>query len=79
MAIASGALMVLGIFLCLSGVGIGLGLAVLAAGLAGSYAAWKLDDNPITRFVKKMANSIIDIFNTVIDAINDLFHIKFGG
>lgn len=77
--ILSGALIVLGVLLCLSGVGLGLGLAVLAAGLSLSYAAWTLDDNPITRFVRKMANSIIGIVNGVIDAINDLFHIQFKG
>lgn len=78
-AILSGALIVLGILLCLSGAGLGLGLAVLAAGLAGSYAAWTLDDNPITRFVRQMANSILGIFNQLIDGINDLFHIQFDG
>lgn len=79
LAVLSGALMVVGILLCLSGVGIGLGLALLAAGFAGSYAAWKVDDNPITNFVKKMANSIILIINGVIDAINNMFHISFNG
>lgn len=78
-AIVSGSLMVLGVLLMLSGVGVPLGLAVLAAGLAGSYAAWKLDDNPITRFVKKMANGIISIVNVVIDAVNEMFHLDFKG
>lgn len=77
--ILSGALIVLGVLLCLSGVGVGLGLAVLAAGLSLSYAAWTLDDNPITRFVRQMANSIIGLVNGVIDAINDMFHIQFNG
>lgn len=77
--ILSGALIVLGVLLCLSGAGVGLGLAVLAAGLSLSYAAWTLDDNPITRFVRQMANSIIGLVNGVIDAINDMFHIKFSG
>lgn len=77
--ILSGALIVLGVLLCLSGAGVGLGLAVLAAGLSLSYAAWTLDDNPITRFVRQMANSIIGLMNGVIDAINDMFHIQFNG
>lgn len=77
--ILSGALIVLGVLLCLSGAGVGLGLAVLAAGLSLSYAAWTLDDNPITRFVRQMANSIIGLVNGVVDAINDMFHIKFNG
>ena len=77
--ILSGALIVLGVLLCLSGAGVGLGLAVLAAGLSLSYAAWTMDDNPITRFVRQMANSIIGLVNGVIDAINDMFHIQFNG
>ena len=77
--ILSGALIVLGVLLCLSGAGVGLGLAVLAAGLSLSYAAWTLDDNPITRFVRQMANSIIGLVNGVIDVINDMFHIQFNG
>lgn len=77
--ILSGALIVLGVLLCLSGAGVGLGLAVLAAGLSLSYAAWTLDDNPITRFVRQMANSIIGLVNGVIDAINDMFHIQSNG
>ena len=77
--ILSGALIVLGVLLCLSGAGVGLGLAVLAAGLSLSYAAWTLDDNPITRFVRQMANSIIGLVNGVIDTINNMFHIKFNG
>lgn len=77
--ILSGALIVLGVLLCLSGAGVGLGLAVLAAGLSLSYAAWTLDDNPITHFVRQMANSIIGLVNGVIDAINDMFHIQFNG
>ena len=77
--ILSGALIVLGVLLCLSGAGVGLGLAVLAAGLSLSYAAWTLDGNPITRFVRQMANSIIGLVNGVIDAINDMFHIQFNG
>lgn len=77
--ILGGALTVLGVLLCLSGAGIGLGLAVLAAGLGLSYAAWSLDDNPITNFVRRMANSIISIINRVVDAINNVFHISFKG
>ena len=79
MAILGGALMVVGILLCLSGAGLGLGLALLFAGYKTSEKAWQIDDNPVTRFVKKMANSIIGIVNTVIDAVNKMFHIKFDG
>ena len=79
LAVISGASIVLGVLLCLSGAGIGVGLALIFAGIAGSVAAWNIDDNPITRFVKNIANGIISIVNTVIDAINGMFHIKFNG
>lgn len=79
LAILSGASMVLGVLLLFSGVGIGLGLALIAMGMAGSVAAWKLNDNPITRFVKGIANTIIGFVNMIIEAINSLFHIKFSG
>ena len=65
--------------LCLSGAGLGLGLALIGAGLAGTFAAWKLSDNPITNFVKKMVNGIIGLINKVAIAIVELFHIKFDG
>lgn len=78
-AILGGSLIVLGALLCLSGAGIGLGLAVLAAGLGLSYTAWTLDDNPITNFIRNMANAIIGILNRMIAGINDMFHIKFSG
>ena len=79
LGILSGASVVLGVLLCLSGAGIGLGLALIFAGMAGSVAAWRLDDNPITRFVKNIANGIISLVNKVIDAINKIFNINFKG
>ena len=79
LSIISGASLVIGVLLCLSGAGIGLGLALIFAGIKGSAAAWNLSDNPITRFVKNLANGIIGIINRISDAINDLFHIDFKG
>lgn len=79
LSIISGASLVIGVLLCLSGAGIGLGLALIFAGIKGSAAAWNLSDNPITRFVKNLANGIIGIINKISDAINDLFHIDFKG
>lgn len=79
LAVVSGGFMVVGFLLCLSGAGIGLGLAMIAAGVAGSVAAWSLSDNPITRFVKNIANGVIKIVNMIIDAVNSLFHIRFDG
>lgn len=79
LAIVSGAAIVIGFLLLMTGAGVGLGLALIAAGIAGSVAAWKLNDNPITRFVKIIANTIIGFVNMIISAINSLFHIKFSG
>lgn len=79
LAIISGFGLVLGVLLLLTGGGFPLGLGLIFASLKGTQAAANLDDNPVTRFVKKMANGIIKIFNGVIDAINDMFHIEFKG
>ena len=77
--ILSGAMLVMGILMCLSGAGIGLGLALIFGSLKLSEKAWGTDDNPIINFVKKMVNGIVKIMNKAIDGINALFHIKFDG
>ena len=77
--ILSGAMLVLGVLMCLSGAGIGLGLALIFGALKLSTKAWGTDDNPITQFVKKMVNGIVKIVNLAIDGINEMFHIDFRG
>ncbi len=77
--ILSGAMLVLGVLLCLSGAGIGLGLALIFGSLKLSNTAWGTDDNPIVNFVKKMVNGIVNIINKAINGINEMFHIKFDG
>ena len=77
--ILSGAMLALGVLMCLSGVGIGLGLALIFGSLKLSTKAWGTDDNPIINFVKKMVNGIVKIVNLAIDAINDIGNIKFKG
>ena len=79
LAIISGFGLVLGVLLLLVPGALPLGLGLIFASLKGTQAAAKMDDNPVTRFVKKMANAIINIFNGVIEAINDIFHIQFDG
>jgi hypothetical protein len=79
LAILSGAMLVLGVLLLLSGAGIGLGLALIFGALKLSETAWKMDDNPVTNFVKKMMNGIIKVVNWAIDGINEMFHIEFSG
>ena len=77
--ILSGAMLALGVLMCLSGVGIGLGLALIFGSLKLSTKAWGTDDNPIINFVKKMVNGIVKIINLAIDGINEMFHIEFSG
>jgi hypothetical protein len=77
--ILSGAMLVLGVLMCLSGAGIGLGLALIFGALKLSNTAWGTDDNPITNFVKKMVNGIVKVINWAIDGINEMFHIEFDG
>ena len=79
LAILSGAMLVLGVLLLLSGASIGLGLALIFGALKLSETAWKMDDNPVTSFVKKMMNGIIKVVNWAIDGINEMFHIEFSG
>jgi hypothetical protein len=79
MIILGGAMLVIGIIMCLTGAGLGMGLALILTGLAGTITAVSADDNPLTRFVKEMVNGILGLINMLIDGINALFHIKFPG
>ncbi|MBE7091741.1 MAG: hypothetical protein E7365_00965 [Clostridiales bacterium] len=76
LAIISGFGLVLGILLCLTGVGIPLGIALIFASIKGVKAASDIDDNPVTNFIKKMVNGIIGIFesgvNFIIKMLNKL-------
>ena len=76
LVILSGAMLALGALLLLSGAGVGLGLALIFGALVTGTAAWKVDDNPVTQFVRKMVNGVVNILNGAIDAINDMFHIE---
>ena len=77
--ILSGAMLALGVLMCLSGAGIGLGLALIFGSLKLSTKAWGTDDNPIINFVKKMVNGIVNIVNLAIDSINKIGNIKYSG
>lgn len=79
LAILSAAAIVIGVLLCFTGAGLGIGLALILAGIAGSVVAVKANDNPVTRFVAGIVNAIIGLINLLISAINMLFHIKFDG
>lgn len=76
LAIISGFGLVVGILLCLTGAGVPLGISLIFASIKGIKAASDMDDNPVTRFVKKMVNGIIGIFesgvNFIIKMLNKL-------
>ena len=71
--IISGALLVLGVLMLLNPTTIGLGLALIFAGLKGGHEAMKTESNPIVDFVKDMANKIIDVINNALTKINSAF------
>ena len=71
--IVSGATLVLGVLMLLTGAGIPLGLGLIFAGLGAGHKAMKTESNPIVNFVKDMANKIIDVINDFMRAANDIF------
>ena len=79
LAIMSGYTAVMGILLCFTLHGIPLGLGLLFAAYKGTQAAMKLDDNPITNFVKKMINGIIKLVNKGVERINEALDFKIDG
>ena len=79
LAIISGAMLVLGVLMLLNPATIGLGISLIFGALKLSNTASNIDDNPVTRFVKKMANGILNIVNWAIDGINKIGDIKFPG
>jgi predicted nucleic acid-binding Zn-ribbon protein len=69
MAIAGGALVVLGLICCMTGGGLPIGVALIIAGMKTIKKADQLSSNPVTRFFKNMANGIIDIFEKAVNFI----------
>jgi hypothetical protein len=71
--IVSGATLVLGVLMLLTGAGIPLGLCLIFAGLGAGHKAMKVENNPIVNFVKDMANTIIRVMNDALTKINGIF------
>lgn len=65
-AIASGALLALGIILCATGVGIPLGVALIAAGAAGLVTVAALNWGSILEKIKSVWGSITNWFDTYV-------------
>ena len=64
--IISGALIVLGVILCITGVGIPLGIALILAGAIGLVTSVAINWNAIVDKVKEIWNSIKNFWNTHI-------------
>ncbi len=77
LSIVSAASIVLGILLCLTGGGIGLGIALIIAGLKGVQKAEKVDSNPVTTWIKNVCNGAIDLVEKAINKCIKLIN-KFG-
>lgn len=79
-SIISAAEIVLGVILCLTGVGLPLGIALIMRGLAGVVKAEKIDSNPVTKAIKGVCNAAIglveDCVNKCIDLVN-MAHFDF--
>ena len=71
--ILSGAFLAVGFLMLLNPATMGLGLALIFAGLQAGYTALQTDSNPIVSFVKDMINGIIDAINSGLKKINSAF------
>jgi len=69
LAIISIASAAVGLILCLTGVGIPLGIALIIAGMKGTQQAATLSKDPIIQWAKDMVNGIIGIFESGVNWI----------
>ena len=69
LAIISASSAAIGLLLCLTGVGIPLGIGLILLGMKGSHAASSISTNPITNWPKAVVNGVIDIFETGVNFI----------
>ena len=69
LAIISVSSAAVGLLLCLTGVGIPLGIGLILLGMKGSHTASNISINPITNWAKAVVNGVIDIFETGVNFI----------
>ena len=69
LAVISVASAAIGLILCLTGAGIPLGIALIAAGMKGTQKAATLSKDPIIQWAKDMVNGIIGIFEKGVNWI----------
>lgn len=76
LAAIGAALMAVGIILCLTGVAVGLGLGLIAAGAAATFGALSMDSSAVIGAVKKLLDScwnmVCDFFGGVWDWIKSV-------
>lgn len=78
-AIASTAMLALGIILCATGVNLPLGIALIAAGAVGLVGTIALNWNAIVDKIKKVGDSIAKIFKNVWEGIKSGFKAMVNG
>lgn len=69
LAIISVASAAVGLILCLTGVGIPLGIALIIAGMKGTQQAATLSKDPIIQWAKDMVNGVIGVFESGVNWI----------
>ena len=79
MAIVGGALLVIGIILCVTGVGIPLGIALILAGAAALATPIALNWNAIVDKIKSIGASIGKIFSNLWEGIKNGFKAMVNG
>ena len=79
MAIVGGALLVIGILLCVTGVGIPLGIALIVAGAASLVGAIALNWNAILDKIKEIAGKIGTVFKNLWEGIKKGFKAMVNG
>ena len=68
-AIASISSIAIGLMLCLTPGGIGLGIGLILAGIVGTHTASQISTNPIVQWAKDLMNGVIGVFESGINWI----------
>ena len=64
----------IGLLLCLSGVGVPVGIAMMAAGFAGMYGRADVNDSAIVGKVRSMGDQIKSVFNDIRNSASDMWN-----
>ena len=69
--IIGASLVAIGLILCLTGGGIGLGIAMIAMGAKSITSAWDVNNNPITQAVQSLCDKVTGVFDNALSWITD--------